>query len=132
MGVKVVATTVLAASLIGLAGAAAQATPPAAGPGDRPAGPVQTSSERDLADDALPTVNVRRRSDFNSSEDWWNWEVGHAAPDALLGAGIGAVLGTFALGSGIPGAMIGGGIGLLSGGGQDLLDAGNAYFGGQP
>lgn len=80
-----------------------------------------------------PTNPALRRHNFRTSLDWWNYELGKAAPSAGIGAIIGAVIGVFFLGIGIiPGAAIGAVIGLLVGGGQDLIDSGYAYFGGQP
>lgn len=60
-----------------------------------------------------------------SSQDWFFSELQHAA----LGGVIGAIIGTFFFGIGLPfGALIG----LLIAGGQPLIDSGSAYFGGQP
>ncbi|MEV6772095.1 hypothetical protein AB0N05_26055 [Nocardia sp. NPDC051030] len=59
------------------------------------------------------------------SQEWFFSELQHAA----LGGVIGAIIGAFFLGIGLPfGALIG----LLVAGGQPLIDSGSAYFSGQP
>jgi hypothetical protein len=68
-----------------------------------------------------------------SAQDWFFAELQHAALGAAVGAVIGAIIGILFFGVGvIPGALLGGVIGLLVAGGQPLLDAGAAYFSGQP
>lgn len=62
---------------------------------------------------------------FIGSQEWFFSELQHAA----LGGVIGAIIGAFFLGIGLPfGALIG----LLIAGGQPLIDSGSAYFSGQP
>lgn len=74
-----------------------------------------------------------RRQNFRTSLDWWNYELGRAAPCAGIGALIGAAVGLlFVIVGIIPGALIGAAIGLVQCGGQDLIDSGYAYWGGQP
>ncbi|MFC9892552.1 hypothetical protein ACFVMC_02545 [Nocardia sp. NPDC127579] len=76
---------------------------------------------------------VLRRENFNSSLDWWNYELNRAAPCAGIGALIGAGVGLlFVIIGIIPGAIIGAIIGEIHCGGQDLIDSGYAYWGGQP
>ncbi|WP_067686509.1 hypothetical protein [Nocardia jejuensis] len=59
------------------------------------------------------------------SQEWFFSELQHAA----LGGVIGAIIGAFFFGVGLPfGALIG----LLIAGGQPLIDSGSAYFQGQP
>ncbi|KZM73008.1 hypothetical protein [Nocardia terpenica] len=68
-----------------------------------------------------------------SSQQWFFDELQRAslgaAVGAVIGGLIGLVLGIFPV---IPGAAIGAVVGLLVAGGRPLLDAGAAYFGGQP
>ncbi|MEU8895668.1 hypothetical protein [Nocardia sp. NPDC048505] len=79
------------------------------------------------------TTPVLRRENFNSSMDWWNYELNRAAPCAGIGALIGAAVGIlFVIIGIIPGAIIGAIIGEIQCGGQDLIDSGYAYWGGQP
>ncbi|MCU1643946.1 MAG: hypothetical protein JWN03_4221 [Nocardia sp.] len=62
---------------------------------------------------------------YIGSQDWFFSELQHAA----LGGVIGAIIGAFFFGIGLPfGALIG----LLIAGGQPLIDSGLAYFSGQP
>lgn len=62
---------------------------------------------------------------FIGSQEWFFAELQHAA----LGGVIGAIIGAFFFGIGLPfGALIG----LLIAGGQPLIDSGIAYFSGQP
>ncbi|WP_067563048.1 hypothetical protein [Nocardia acidivorans] len=63
--------------------------------------------------------------EFIGSQEWFFSELQHAA----LGGVIGAIVGAFFFGIGLPfGALIG----LLIAGGQPLIDSGSAYFSGQP
>ncbi|MEV6277970.1 hypothetical protein [Nocardia sp. NPDC051832] len=79
------------------------------------------------------TTPVLRRENFNSSIDWWNYEFNRALPCAGAGALIGAAVGLLFIIIGvIPGALIGAVIGEIHCGGQDLIDSGYAYWGGQP
>ncbi|MFC8045997.1 hypothetical protein [Nocardia sp. NPDC057353] len=67
-----------------------------------------------------------------SSQDWFFAELQRASLGAAVGAVIGALLGLIGIVTIIPGAVIGGVIGLLVAGGPSLLNAGAAYFSGQP
>lgn len=67
-----------------------------------------------------------------SSQDWFFAELQRASLGAAVGAVIGALLGLVGIVTIIPGAVIGGVIGLLVAGGPSLLNAGAAYFSGQP
>ncbi|MEV0335048.1 hypothetical protein [Nocardia sp. NPDC050717] len=67
-----------------------------------------------------------------SSQQWFMAELQRASTGALVGAIIGALLGAIGIVTIIPGAIIGGVIGLLIAGGPSLIDAGTAYFSGQP
>ncbi|MBL1075528.1 hypothetical protein JK358_14100 [Nocardia sp. 2] len=77
--------------------------------------------------------------DISTSEERWNAEVQRASFGALIGAGIGllvtipffGLIPPFILGT-LAGVAIGAGIGFLVVGGQPLIDAGTAYFTGQP
>lgn len=62
---------------------------------------------------------------FIGSQEWFFSELQHAA----LGGVIGAIVGAFFFGIGLPFGAI---IGLLIAGGQPLIDSGSAYFSGQP
>lgn len=66
------------------------------------------------------------------SQQWFAAELQRASTGALVGAVIGALLGAIGIVTIIPGAIIGGVIGLLIAGGPSLIDAGQAYFSGQP
>ncbi|WP_194815467.1 hypothetical protein [Nocardia sp. XZ_19_385] len=79
------------------------------------------------------TTPVLRRENFISSIDWWNYEFNRALPCAGIGAAIGAGIGLIFLIVGVlPGAIIGAVVGEIYCGGQDLIDSGYAYWGGQP
>ncbi|MFE3543188.1 hypothetical protein ACFXK0_09470 [Nocardia sp. NPDC059177] len=67
-----------------------------------------------------------------SSQQWFMNELQRASTGGLVGAAIGALLGAIGVVTIIPGAIIGGVIGLLVAGGPSLVDAGSAYFSGQP
>ncbi|WP_228566552.1 hypothetical protein [Nocardia sp. SYP-A9097] len=62
---------------------------------------------------------------FIGSQEWFFSELQHAA----LGGVIGAIVGAFFFGIGLPFGAV---IGLLLAGGQPLIDSGIAYFSGQP
>lgn len=115
------------------AGTVVAAIPLVAGIADRRVGLAPTISPDGHRLTLRAVKPVMRRKDFRTSLDWWNFELGKAAPGAGIGALIGAAIGFIFLGIGwIPGALIGAAIGLVAAGGQDLIDAGNAYFGGKP
>ncbi|MFI1912175.1 hypothetical protein [Nocardia sp. NPDC020380] len=86
--------------------------------------------------DNASTLTLRSISADNaSSKERWDAKVQRATFGALVGAGIGAVLGIPVFYLVLPpliGAAIGASIGFLAVGGQPLLDAGIAYFTGQP
>lgn len=67
-----------------------------------------------------------------SSQQWFTAELQRASTGGVVGAIIGALLGAIGIVTIIPGAIIGGVIGLLVAGGPSLIDAGVAYFSGQP
>ncbi|WP_435592398.1 hypothetical protein [Nocardia sp. bgisy118] len=68
-----------------------------------------------------------------SAQEWFFAELQRASLGAAVGAVIGGLIGLLGLVVGvIPGAIIGGVIGLLVAGGPSLLNAGMAYFSGQP
>lgn len=77
------------------------------------------------------TPNATAAKDI-SSQQWFAAELQRASTGALVGAIIGALLGAIGVVTIIPGAIIGGVIGLLVAGGPSLIDAGQAYFSGQP
>lgn len=67
-----------------------------------------------------------------SAQEWFFAELQRASLGAAVGAVIGGLLGLLGIVTVIPGAIIGGVIGLLVAGGPSLLNAGAAYFSGQP
>ncbi|MGW5311888.1 hypothetical protein [Nocardia thailandica] len=81
-----------------------------------------------LTNAAAPVAAVRDIS----SQQWFFAELQRASTGALVGAIIGALLGAIGIVTIIPGAIIGGVLGLLVAGGPSLIDAGVAYFSGQP
>lgn len=71
--------------------------------------------------------------DTRSAQERWHAEAERAAFGALIGAGIGLAIGLFGGIIGIPlFTAVGAAIGFFVVGGQPLIDAGLAYFGGQP
>ncbi|MFI6367268.1 hypothetical protein ACIBG0_31455 [Nocardia sp. NPDC050630] len=84
-----------------------------------------------------PIDDPAAESQPTTSAERWNQEVQRASFGALIGAGIGLIIG-LPLGGiilfPIPMATtaIGAAIGFLAVGGQPLIDAGVAYFSGQP
>jgi hypothetical protein len=79
-----------------------------------------------LTPDAKPTANaVAASAEAISSQEWFFSELQRAS----LGAIIGGIIGFFFFGIGLP---VGALIGLLIAGGPSLINAGIAYFSGQP
>lgn len=95
-----------------------------------------------IADDATqltltpkvaPTANAPVAAEFIGAQDWFFAELQRASLGALVGGLIGAAIGILFFGVGIlPGAVLGAIIGLAVAGGPSLLNAGIAYFSGQP
>lgn len=86
-----------------------------------------------LASATLPQPNLKDVS----SKDQWNQQLEHASYGALIGGAIGGFIGLVVGGIiifpiPIATGLIGAGIGLLAAGGLPLINAGAAYFGGQP
>jgi hypothetical protein len=79
-----------------------------------------------LTPDVQPTAGaVAATAEAISSQDWFFSELQRAS----LGAVIGGIIGFFFFGIGLP---VGALIGLLIAGGPSLINAGIAYFSGQP
>ncbi|MFC9440374.1 hypothetical protein [Nocardia sp. NPDC057030] len=95
-----------------------------------------------IADDAkqltltpkvAPNANAPVAAEFIGAQDWFFAELQRASLGALVGGLIGAAVGILFFGVGIlPGAVLGAIIGLAVAGGPSLLNAGIAYFSGQP
>ncbi|WP_280494001.1 hypothetical protein [Nocardia asiatica] len=80
-----------------------------------------------------PTANAPVAAEFIGAQEWFFAELQRAALGALVGGLIGAAIGIVFFGVGIlPGAVLGALIGLAVAGGPSLLNAGIAYFSGQP
>ncbi|MFD0363078.1 hypothetical protein ACFQZZ_16665 [Nocardia sp. GCM10030253] len=78
-----------------------------------------------LTPEVKPTASAPSAAEIGASQDWFFAELQRAS----LGALIGAVIGFFFFGIGLP---VGALIGLLIAGGPSLINAGIAYFSGQP
>lgn len=86
-----------------------------------------------LTPQVTPTANAPVAADFIGAQDWFFAELQRASLGALVGGLIGAAIGILFFGVGIlPGAVLGAIIGLAVAGGPSLLNAGIAYFSGQP
>jgi len=85
-----------------------------------------TAQQLTLTPDAKPTADaVARHAEAIGSQEWFFSELQRAS----LGAVIGGIIGFFFFGIGLP---VGALIGLLIAGGPNLINAGIAYFSGQP
>ncbi|MCP2315453.1 hypothetical protein APR12_000786 [Nocardia amikacinitolerans] len=97
--------------------------------------PVEIAAAIDADGKSLtltPKADVVAVQDIGAQE-WFFAELQRASLGAAVGAVIGGLIGLLGLVVGvIPGAIIGGVIGLLVAGGPALLNAGIAYFSGQP
>ncbi|MFF3223906.1 DUF6861 domain-containing protein [Nocardia suismassiliense] len=95
-----------------------------------------------IADDAkqltltpkvAPSANAPVAAEFIGAQEWFFAELQRASLGAAVGGLIGAAIGFLFFGVGIlPGAVLGALIGLAVAGGPSLLNAGVAYFSGQP
>ncbi|MFI9404973.1 DUF6861 domain-containing protein [Nocardia sp. NPDC052316] len=95
-----------------------------------------------IADDAkqltltpkvAPSANAPVAAEFIGAQEWFFAELQRASLGAAVGGLIGAAIGFLFFGVGIlPGAVLGALIGLAVAGGPSLLNAGIAYFSGQP
>ncbi|MGW4366553.1 hypothetical protein ACWEKT_12995 [Nocardia takedensis] len=85
-----------------------------------------TAQQLTLTPDAKPGANeVAAKAQAIGSQEWFFSELQRAS----LGAVIGGIIGFFFFGIGLP---VGALIGLLIAGGPNLINAGIAYFSGQP
>lgn len=102
--------------------------------------PVELAAEIGADDSSLtltpqvaPTSDAPSQAEFISAQQWFMAELQHASLGALVGGLIGGAIGILFLGVGIiPGTALGAIIGLAVAGGPELLNAGTAYFSGQP
>ncbi|MGQ4616060.1 hypothetical protein [Nocardia sp. R7R-8] len=86
-----------------------------------------------LTPQIAPTANAPVAAQFIGAQEWFFAELQRASLGALVGGLIGAAIGIVFFGVGIlPGAVLGALIGLAVAGGPSLLNAGIAYFSGQP
>ncbi|MEU4341051.1 DUF6861 domain-containing protein [Nocardia sp. NPDC023852] len=86
-----------------------------------------------LTPQVAPTANAPVAAEFIGAQEWFFAELQRASLGALVGGLIGAAIGILFFGVGIlPGAVLGAIIGLAVAGGPELLNAGIAYFSGQP
>ncbi|WP_330230031.1 hypothetical protein OHA40_29115 [Nocardia sp. NBC_00508] len=86
-----------------------------------------------LTPQVAPTANAPVAAEFIGAQEWFFAELQRASLGALVGGLIGAAIGIVFFGIGIlPGAVLGALIGLAVAGGPSLLNAGLAYFSGQP
>lgn len=86
-----------------------------------------------LTPQVAPTANAPVAAEFIGAQEWFFAELQRASLGALVGGLIGAAVGIVFFGVGIlPGAVLGALIGLAVAGGPSLLNAGIAYFSGQP
>ncbi|MEU7144514.1 hypothetical protein ABZ942_34070 [Nocardia sp. NPDC046473] len=86
-----------------------------------------------LTPQVAPTANAPVAAEFIGAQDWFFAELQRSSLGALVGGLIGAAIGILFFGVGIlPGAVLGAIIGLAVAGGPSLLNAGIAYFSGQP
>ncbi|MGQ4598436.1 hypothetical protein [Nocardia sp. R6R-6] len=86
-----------------------------------------------LTPQLAPTANAPVSAEFIGAQEWFFAELQRASLGALVGGLIGAAVGIVFFGIGIlPGAALGALIGLAVAGGPSLLNAGIAYFSGQP
>ncbi|WP_338761856.1 hypothetical protein V7968_34295 [Nocardia vulneris] len=86
-----------------------------------------------LTPQVQPSANAPVAAEFIGAQEWFFAELQRASLGALVGGLIGAAVGFlfFAVGI-VPGAVLGALIGLAVAGGPSLLNAGIAYFSGQP
>ncbi|MBF6454310.1 hypothetical protein [Nocardia cyriacigeorgica] len=90
-------------------------------------------SKLTLTPQVTPTAVAPSQAEFISAQGWFMAELQRASLGALVGGLIGAAVGILFFGVGIlPGAVLGAIIGLAVAGGPELLNAGLAYFSGQP
>ncbi|GAA5052773.1 hypothetical protein [Nocardia callitridis] len=86
-----------------------------------------------LTPELAPTAAAPSTAEFIGAQDWFFAELQRASLGAAVGGLIGAAVGILFFGVGIlPGAVLGAIIGLAVAGGPELLNAGIAYFSGQP
>ncbi|GAA5078707.1 hypothetical protein [Nocardia iowensis] len=91
------------------------------------------ASQLTLTPQVTPTASAPTTAEFIGAQDWFFAELQRASLGALVGGLIGAAVGILFFGVGIlPGAVLGAIIGLAVAGGPSLLNAGIAYFSGQP
>ncbi|WP_167475699.1 MULTISPECIES: hypothetical protein [Nocardia] len=86
-----------------------------------------------LTPQITPTASAPATAEVISAQEWFFAELQRSSLGALVGGVLGAAIGfLFFIGGAIPGAVIGALIGLAVAGGPSLLNAGIAYFSGQP
>ncbi|MEU7629690.1 hypothetical protein AB0C34_06840 [Nocardia sp. NPDC049220] len=86
-----------------------------------------------LTPQVAPTANAPVAAEFVGAQEWFFAELQRASLGAAVGGLIGAAIGILFFGVGIlPGAVLGALVGLAVAGGPSLLNAGIAYFSGQP
>lgn len=91
------------------------------------------NSSLTLTPEVAPTADAPAHAEFISAQQWFMDELQRASSGAFVGALIGGAIGILFLGVGIiPGTALGAIIGLAVAGGPGLLNAGTAYFSGQP
>lgn len=91
------------------------------------------NSRLTLTPQATPVAGAPSQAEFIGAQQWFMAELQRASLGALVGGLIGAAVGILFFGVGIlPGAVLGAIIGLAVAGGPSLLNAGLAYFSGQP
>ncbi|MFI6868186.1 hypothetical protein [Nocardia sp. NPDC050406] len=98
------------------------------------AGKELTLRPASVAPEAVREVALR---DIGTAEERWNAELQRASFGALIGGAIGLLIslpifGLLFFPVVLAAIAVGAGIGLLAAGGQPLIDAGIAHFGGQP
>ncbi|MFR9750000.1 hypothetical protein ACL02S_03070 [Nocardia sp. 004] len=86
-----------------------------------------------LTPQLTPTADAPSTAEFVGAQEWFFAELQRASLGALVGGLIGGLIGLvfFVIGV-VPGAALGALIGLAVAGGPSLLNAGIAYFSGQP
>lgn len=94
---------------------------------------AEDTKQLTLTPKVAPNANAPVAAEFIGAQDWFFAELQRASLGALVGGLIGAAIGILFFGVGIlPGAVLGAIIGLAVAGGPSLLNAGIAYFSGQP
>ncbi|PXX59312.1 hypothetical protein DFR70_112229 [Nocardia tenerifensis] len=94
---------------------------------------AEDAKQLTLTPQVAPGANAPVAAEFIGAQEWFFAELQRASLGALVGGLIGAAVGFLFFGVGLlPGAVLGALIGLAVAGGPSLLNAGIAYFSGQP